>query len=186
MRISIYNKRKSNILHIFINMLIRLLFFGLVLFIVSCSADSDSDSDSDADNDSNQELVTVSDFLFTMDENPENGQVIGAIDASTNKGVLSYSLSNQQPNGALSIDSRSGAMIVANSTFFDYETRQSVTAIITVTNGNVSKSADVVITLTDVYEPIVFDGDVVFTHQQEVNLFGREGYTEIAGSLTID
>ena len=45
-------------------MITRLFYFGLLFFIVSCSSDSDSTVEN------NPELITVLDFLQTIDENP--------------------------------------------------------------------------------------------------------------------
>ena len=48
--------------------------------------------------------ITATDLYITVDENPNPNQVLGTIDASTNQGNLTFSISGQSPNNAFQIN----------------------------------------------------------------------------------
>lgn len=152
----------------------------ILVIVLSCSSDSNNDTNN------NQNQVTLSDFTISIDENPTNGQVLGTVNATTNQGSINFMLSDQVPNNALSINSNTGELSVANESLFDFETHQTILATINASSGNVTESASIVITINDVYEPIIFHGDVLLKTQQEVNEFGSFNYTEIDGDLTLE
>ncbi|WP_339701525.1 hypothetical protein [uncultured Marixanthomonas sp.] len=155
------------------------LFLFTVISNVSCSKDDES-------TESIEITVTASDFTTTMDENPTNGQVIGQIEASTNEGELSFTLTQQQnPAGALAVNVTSGELTVADATLFDFETNPTITGTLKVANGDVSENVLVKINLIDLNEEKIYEGDVILKTQEEVNIFGANGYTRIAGTLTI-
>tara|TARA_R110000851_G_scaffold81391_1_gene178713 strand:- start:3213 stop:4436 length:1224 start_codon:yes stop_codon:yes gene_type:complete len=121
-----------------------------------------------------------------MDENPTNGQVIGQIEANTNEGDLSFTLSQQQnPAGALAVNATSGELTVADETLFDFETNSIITAVVTVANGGIFQNIAVELNLQDVFEEKVYEGDVILNTQKEVDTFGANGYTRITGTLTL-
>lgn len=157
---------------------IKLVLVFIVLSSVSCSKDSDDPSQSGG-------TVTVSNFTKTLNENPENGLLIGNIVASTNNGTLAFSLVEQSPEGALYLDAATGALKVANETLFDFETNQIITGTVKVINGDVSKTAQITITLIDLEEDNIYEGSIELKTQQEVNDFGVNNYTRIIGSVTI-
>lgn len=96
-------------------------------------------------------IITTSDFSLRMPENPVLGQALGNVRASTTQGQLSYSLVNASTNaGALSINSTTGALTVADNNAFDFEERTSVVATVTVDDGTNAKTLNVVVILTDV------------------------------------
>ncbi|WKN43119.1 cadherin repeat domain-containing protein [Tunicatimonas pelagia] len=97
-----------------------------------------------------QPEITANNFTADVDENPTNDQVIGTVDASiSNDSILTYSLTTQSVNGALAIDPATGELSVGDSTAFDYESRQSITATYQVSYGTVSESATITITVND-------------------------------------
>ncbi len=152
-----------------------LISFSVILFI-SCSSEDDS---------SNETSVSVADFLITIAENPQVGQLLGTISGSTNQGDVIFQITQQTPLGALEINSETGELLVADSEAFNFEARNEVSGIVKVSNGIVSKNADIQITLTDVTENNIFQGDVQLTTQEEVDLFGEGSYTAISGRLVI-
>ena len=95
--------------------------------------------------------LSVSNFSTTIDENPQQGAVIGTIQASSDEGSLAFSIASQTPNNALAINN-SGSLTVANETRFDFEVNNQITAIINVTDGVNNAAANVVISLNDVDE----------------------------------
>ncbi len=161
----------------------KYIFFRAVVVIifatfVSCSKDSD---------DPNSEAITVitSDFSITMDENPSNGKIIGTVLGSTNQGTVTFSITEQSPSGSFSIDADSGELKVADESLFDFETNPTITGTVKVANGAVSKNALVNITLNDVNEENVYDGNVILSTQAEVDEFGTHNYVGITGYLII-
>lgn len=156
----------------------NLVLAFIVLSFVSCSKDSD-------DPDSSEITLTTSNFSITMDENPANGQVIGTVSGTTNEGSVTFSITEQNPAGAFSIDAASGELKVTDETLFDFETNPIITGTVKVSSGTVSKNASITIILNDLAEENVYDGHVFLKSQQEVNDFGAINYTRIKGSLVI-
>lgn len=100
--------------------------------------------------------ITATDFTVTIAENPTLGQVLGTVAVTTNRGTLAYSVEpSETMNGAFAINATTGQITVSNISFYDFETRTSITGKVKVTNGSVSKTINVTITLTDVFEVVV-------------------------------
>ena len=167
--------RKINtILHL------KILIAFLVLNFVSCSKDSD-----EPDQPETSITVSTQDFSTTMDENPANGQLIGTVQGSTNQGSVTFSITEQTPAGAFSVNASSGELKVADKTLFDFENNPVITGTVKVSNGTVFENAAVTINLNEVYEDNVFEGDVILLSQQEVDDFGANNYTKVTGSVMI-
>ncbi|SRX76069.1 cadherin repeat domain-containing protein [Aequorivita antarctica] len=150
----------------------------IILTFVSCSKDSDEPEPAETS-------VTTSDFSTTMDENPTNGQVIGAVQGSTNQGSISFSLIEQFPEGAFSIDPSTGELKVADETLFNFEVNPTIIGTVKVAQGTLFKMASVIINLNNLEEDRLYEGDIILTTQNEVIAFGNTGYTHITGSLLI-
>lgn len=148
----------------------------LVILCISCSND---------DNTNTVITVSTSDFNVTIDENPVDGQVLGNIDGSTNQGSLVFSISNENPEGAFSINSETGELTVADNILFDFESNPTLQGIAEVRNGDVLETSNITITLNDIFEENVFEGDVLFLTQEEVDAFGSNNYTGINGELNV-
>ena len=112
--------------------------------------------------------VTVDAFSKTIAENPTKDQSLGTVVATTNRGRLTYGLTNQQdPAGALAINSSNGELRVANPAFFDYETHPVITAVVTVSGGSTTQIAPITITLSDVEPELT-------SYQREVVAYFKE------------
>jgi hypothetical protein len=148
--------------------------------LISCSKDSHDPVPQEI-----EITVSTTDFSITIDENPTIGQVIGSVQGSTNEGTVTFSITEQIPEGAFSIDASSGELKVADETLFDFETNPTITGTVQVANGAVSENASVEITLNDLVENHIFDDSIVLFTQEEVNDFGANNYTHITGSLLI-
>lgn len=115
--------------------------------------------------------VDVQNFTATINENPANGQSLGTVQA-TGDGTLTYSITAQTPPGALSINSSTGNLTVANNALFNFETNPTITATIAITNSGTIKNLTATINLTNVNEVGEFKfGGVIFW----VNAAGTEG-----------
>lgn len=156
-----------------------LIFFLLsISSFISCSKDNDEPEQTEI-------TITASDFSSAMDENPTNGYVIGTVQGSTNQGTVTFSITEQNPAGAFSIDASSGELKVANESLFDFETNPIITGTVKVANGSIIKNALITITLNDVNEDNIFDGNVALRTQAEVDEFGTHNYIGITGHLII-
>ena len=98
--------------------------------------------------------VTTADLTTSIDENPSNGDVIGTVTGSTSEGSVTFSISQQTPAGAMAINSSTGELTVANATVFDFEVNPSITANVTVANGNVSQTAGITVNLNNVADAV--------------------------------
>lgn len=163
----------------------RLLTFRIIaatifFTFISCSKDNDDPTPSET-------TITIStaDFSKTMDENPVNGQVIGVVSGTTSEGSVTFSIIEQNPAGSFSIDANSGELKVADETLFDYETNPTITGTVKVANGAISENAVVTITLNDLVEENVYEGDLWIVFQDDIDYIGSQGYTHISGFLRI-
>ncbi|WP_109097967.1 hypothetical protein [Aquimarina sp. AU58] len=106
--------------------------------------------------DSGATTITIKDFTATIEENPKVGQELGTVEATTNRGELSFSLKNETPKGAMSIDEITGKLMVKEASLFDPKTHPKLTAIVLAVNGDISKEANVEITFKTSGKNIVF------------------------------
>ncbi len=129
--------------------------------------------------------VSTSNITISLSENPENGTVIGAVPFSFIGGNgVTFSLIDEIPEGAVSVNAVTGEVIVANNQLFDFETNPRILALVEVRNGEFAINSSVTINVLDVNEGI-FIGDVTLKTQDEINNFATNNYTEIAGFLQI-
>lgn len=153
-----------------------IILFTLFAFL-SCSKD-------EKDTEPVEEItITATNFTITIDENPQNGQVIGIIDASTNSGTLQFEITQENPIGALKVGSTTGEISVLEASLFNYNENPVISATIEIVNGIVSRNVNISITLNPLEN--IYEGNVYLQTQQEVNDFGANNYTQINGLLSI-
>ena len=147
-----------------------LSIFGL-LFIISCDDDSPAPL----------ELTLNAIPAITIDENPNNGQVLATLSGTTNQGDLAFSLTNQNPAGAMAIDSQSGELTVADSSLFDFEANPTLTATGNVTAEGETKSATITVNLNNV-------GDVITLSNFTFSIAENPSNGQVIGTVsgTID
>jgi len=152
----------------------KIFTLAIILSLISCSNDDET-------------IITVdtSDFNVTIDENPLINQEIGNVQGTTNQGNVTFSILEQTPNGAFSVNASTGKLTVVDETLFDFETNPVITGTIKVSNGEISGNSFVKITLNDIEES-VFHGDITLTTQEEIDAFGANNYITIDGNFTID
>jgi hypothetical protein len=97
---------------------------GLTLAATSCKDDEES-----------APVVTVANFEKTVDENLPAGTELGTLEATTNKGEITYLLQSQSVAGAIAIDETSGKVTVADASKFDFEASPLITAVVNAKNG---------------------------------------------------
>ncbi|WP_103070131.1 Lcl domain-containing protein [Aquimarina sediminis] len=158
----------------------------LLLIGYSCKSDDDHQIEE-------PQIINLQDLEVTLAENPTVGQVVGTVQSDSSD-PLAYSITTQTPNGAISIDTSTGELTVADATLFDFETNPVITA--TISADEAANTATVTINLTDVEVAIEdltvaidenpTNGDVVGTVQP--NGGGNLNITSQtpAGALSID
>ena len=119
------------------------------LVLISCGGGDDEIIEDDPV----EETVTAAALTTSIDENPANGLEVGIIAATTTKGTVTFSLTNEQPAGALSIHASTGKLTVKDSALFDYEKRSTVTAVAEATNGSRTATAQITISIKDFVAP---------------------------------
>jgi len=142
--------------------------------------------------------VAAQNTNLTLDENPSNGDIIGALQASGFN--LSYAITFQNPAGAFTIDQNTGELSVADETLFDFETNPNMLATISVSNGTQSVSANAFVALNDVneigeykYGGVIFwmnpTGDeglvIALTNQSSSSTWGCSGVLTGSAGATI-
>ena len=110
--------------------------------------------------------ITVSDLSTTIAENPPANAVLGTVQGSASSGTVTYAITSQSVAGAIAINASNGQLTVADASLFDFETVTSLTAVVRVSAGAVTKDANVTITLTDVDENTgssrtLWQGDII-------------------------
>jgi len=148
--------------------IITIAFMAMTLLFISCGSDDDAVTIVNE--------ITVDDLTVTIDENQTNGQVVGTVvtTQTVGGGTIEFSITTQTPTGALSIDSSSGELSVADAALFDFETNPVITATISVVGA--SNTGVVTVNLNDINELSVLDlvetidenptnGDIVGTVQ---------------------
>ena len=132
--------------------------------------------------------ITVSDFTTTMTESPVDNQSIGTVSASTNQGVITFSIFSESNLGALSIDPSSGELSVNSKLLFDFETNPTITAVIKAVNGNTSENINVTISLTDIAAVITASNYSLTLVENPTSNFqnnlGNVGGTSTEGSIS--
>lgn len=138
-------------------MKLRLSLLSLIFIIaISCSEEEPEP----------QTQIEIANFEATIDENPEQGAVLGVVQVTNSTGVVNFTLGNENPEGALSINSI-GEIIVADASLFNFEANPVITAEVTATDDNSNDTGTITINLNNVDESDLFtiwDGpDLTFT-----------------------
>ncbi len=118
-------------------------------------------------------IITASDFEITIDENPDVDQLLGTLEVSVNMGSPNFTLVEAAPEGAMSIDSDTGEIFVADSSLFSFEDNPTVTATAEIQVDGVSEQASILINLNepDVMTIIeVEDFVATITENPEINM----------------
>lgn len=105
--------------------------------LLSCSNNDDSPSN-----------VTAADFSTAISENPQQGDQIGVISASTTEGVT-FAITASEPSGAFAVNPTTGELTVADPAAFDFESRSQVTGTVSISNGESTAFSIVNIALTN-------------------------------------
>lgn len=92
--------------------------------------------------------LNAEDLTVTMVENKEEGATIGQIKA-TSDAALQFEVLSSSPEGAFAINDRTGLLMIADPTLFDFEVRPSLSAQVNVQADDKSQIVDVMVELED-------------------------------------
>lgn len=132
--------------------------------------------------------VTASGITITIDENPSDGRVLGSVTGTTDQGELVFSLTDENPSGALAIDVNTGELSVKDPTKFDFETNAVVRATGNVSVLGVTESASISINLTNMPETVTAPNQTYTINENSAvgTLIGSiSNATTDAGSLSL-
>lgn len=114
--------------------------------------------------------------MVAVEENQMNESSLGFIQATTNRGIISYSIVDQTPFNALEIDSLSGELRVANERLFDFEKQESITATVLLKNQYRELEIAATIDLIDLDEGP--DGRLITIWKGEKQFFQKQPNTD--------
>jgi hypothetical protein len=117
------------------------LTIAILIILVACSEENEPVA-----------VVDANDFEVTIPENPQNGESLGFIEATTTIGSLDYNLQEVNPSNALSMNSSTGELFVEDASLFDFETNPTITASVLVSAEGQTDRASIIVNLTDVEE----------------------------------
>lgn len=141
--------------------------------------------------------LVAQDLELSLLENPEANQLLGAIQASVDKGELEFELLSETESGAFQVDAASGEVRVGNPDLFDFEMSSILSAQVSVSDGRDEVVVSVTVELEDFDEvPAVIDVgnwshlamenvwyDMVYTAN---HLFGSLNASVDKGNLTYE
>lgn len=120
----------------------------------------------------------IQEFTTSIKENPSNTLSLGNPGLAGNQAGITFSLRDENPSNALSIDSQTGELRVKNGNFFDFETRQSITATAVATVSGTEQTAPITINITDVDQV----GDILTTSLSSYNSLADNEWLEITAN----
>ncbi len=118
---------------------LKLSVLILSFLTVSCSNDDDN----------NSTQINLQDLQVTIDENPNNGDIVGTVQSNSTT-ALTFSIVSQTPASALEIDAATGELTVLDAGLFDFETNPTITA--TVSASGAQNQALITINLNNIAE----------------------------------
>jgi len=130
----------------------NLFLIAIVLIFFGCSEDEPTQPDEDPDT---EIVITTENFSAIVDENEENETSLGTVSASVNEGTLEFSIKSQTPDNAVSIDSSTGELFIADNTAFDYETNTSISGIIEAKVDSQTEDFTFIITINDIQDSTI-------------------------------
>lgn len=93
--------------------------------------------------------LQASDLTISVLENRTLGEELGQVIASAEGAELVFEVMSAEPNGAFIMDANKGIVKVADAAFFDFEERESMSAVVKVSAGDESREVNVFVQLED-------------------------------------
>ena len=107
---------------------------------------------------------TITGSTFTIAENADDGATVGTLTGDdADKDTLTYSITAGNAGNAFALDSATGVITVNGENKLDYETTPFYSLTVTVSDGSLTATATVGITVTDINEAPTITGTTTFT-----------------------
>jgi len=119
----------------------QLTILLLAISIFSCSSDDEGIA-------INNSISVQNSFSISLDENPQSGQSIGTINATSNITPI-FTISEQVFTNAILINPSTGELTIGDASFFDFETNPIIQAVIEISNGIEAVTTDLSIDLNN-------------------------------------
>ncbi|WP_456438644.1 LamG-like jellyroll fold domain-containing protein [Psychroserpens sp.] len=152
----------------------KIISFLLFALFLTCN---ESDSEEFVNS-----TISASDFAAIIIENPSINEILGVISATTNQGEITFVIIDQNLDGAFNIDLITGEISVNDPTLFDFETNPILSAIVEVSNGDITETVTITIELIDADENSVtaFDLEIALYEIPTINQYLGiiEGYAD--------
>ena len=94
-------------------------------------------------------MIAIEDATFSVGDMVANGDVVGTITATSNQEQITYSITSQDPEGALAIGADNGEITVADAEDVMGRAGDDITAEVTATSGDASASAMVTVSVPE-------------------------------------
>ena len=150
----------------------KIIIVALTIGLLSCNSDDDEIQ-------KEKIIITGEDFAISIDENPVAGQKIGIVKATSNQGSVIFSITEQIPEDAFTINAETGELTVKNEKPYDFETNPIISGKVKVSNGANFKLLNIKIILNDYqntdYKSILNEnnvwviGDFYFVEKSELD-----------------
>ncbi len=155
----------------------KILFILSLLLQFSCSSDNDDDSNQGTQN---------NDISISVDEYPSSGTFLSAIETDLSGDVF-FNITSQTSGQALIITN--GQLAVGDWLAFDYETNQTLVAVIEASNGTDTETINATVTINNVDDIWAFLSGDTRTAYEDASLgdwvWIRESeYNDLANYLT--
>jgi sugar lactone lactonase YvrE len=134
------------------NLTYNLLLLAFVLVFFGCSSDDSTEPEDEPDT---EIVITTENFTASVNENEDNDTSLGTVSATVNEGTIEFIIKSQTPDNAVSIDSSTGELFIADNTAFDYETNTSITGVIEAKVDTESEEFNFTITINDIQDSTV-------------------------------
>lgn len=125
----------------------QIAFFLAILFLISCDKDDDTNNNNSG-NDPDNNVIMVS-----IDEYPNNGTELATL-TSTLEGTVTYSITSVSITNSIYLNG--DKVYVGNPFDYDYETTETITAVITATNGTDAENKFLEIWINDIDDIVAF------------------------------
>lgn len=138
--------------------------------------------------------ISAPDFEETIEENPENGTILGTLEAfASDDSTIQYGniieadsedskFESETPIGALDIDNVTGELFIKDASLFNYDLNTEINATVNAISGQVTEAININIILTEILD---IDSDInALIDLYEANITKDENDEDVLPILT--
>lgn len=125
-----------------------------LIVLLSCGGDEDPIPQDPEPEEPEATVISAVNFETSVDENPEEGAVLGTLNASSQQGTVTFALVSQSIPNSLAVNANSGELTVNEVSAFDFEINTSIEAVFSASLNGETVEASIAIAINDLTEPI--------------------------------